>query len=52
MLLYIEFYENALEVIFSEKKITNIAELVQMILSKKPNLKPKVDELSEKYKIK
>ena len=52
MFVYIENYEAALEVVFSDKKITNLGVIVSMILSKRPNLKPKVDELCEKNKIK
>ena len=52
MLQYIEYYELALEVIISEKKLINPADLVNNILILKPNLKEKVDELCEKYKVK
>ena len=52
LLEYTENYELELEMIFADKKITNLGDLVNMILAKKPNLKNKVDELCERYKIK
>ena len=52
MLIYTDNYENALDFIFSEKKIKNKGDLLNIILLKKPDLKNKVDELCEKYKVK
>ena len=52
MLQYNENYELALEIIISEKKLINPSDLVNDILILKPNLRPKVDELCEKYKVK
>ena len=52
MLVYTDNYEIALDFIFSEKKIKNKGDLLNIILLKKPDLKNKVDELCEKYKVK
>ena len=52
LLEFTENYELELEMIFADKKITNLGDLVNMILAKKPNLRNKVDELCERYKIK
>ena len=52
LLEFTENYELELEMIFADKKITNLGDLVNMILAKKPNLRNKVEELCERYKIK
>ena len=51
MLEYINKFESALEVIISDKTITNMADLVNDILNKKPELKSKVEELCINYKV-
>ena len=51
MLEYINKFESALEVIISDKTITNMADLINDILNKKPELKAKVEELCINYKV-
>ena len=51
MLLYMEKYEDALDIILSSKKIDRMPELVNNILRKKPNLDSLVKELCTKYKV-
>ena len=51
MLEYINKFESALEIIISDKTITNMNDLVNDILKKKPELQTKVEELCTKYKV-
>ena len=51
MLLYMEKYEDALDVILSSKNMDRIPELVNEILNKKPNLEKIVKDLCTKYKV-
>ena len=51
MLEYINDLESALEVIISDKTIGNMAQLVERIIKKKPELQKKADELCLKYKV-
>lgn len=51
MLKYMEKYEDALEVIISNRNIDKKREYVEDILGKDPELKYKVDELCVKYKV-
>ena len=51
MLLYMEKYEDALDVILSSKNMDRIPELINEILNKKPNLENKVKDLCIKYKV-
>ena len=52
MLEYIEKYEDALEVIISEKNLANPVDLINRILARDPSLKDKIDQICEKYKVK
>jgi hypothetical protein len=52
MLELMNKYDIALEVIISDKNSTNKRNLVNGIISKKPELKKKADELFMKYKVK
>ena len=51
VLQYTDNFDTALEIIFSDKKIKDKGNFLKFILIKKPDLKSKVDELSEKYKV-
>ena len=52
MLEYINNYEAEIEVIISDKNIDNMNTLINNIIKKKPELKEKVEELCNKYKVK
>ena len=51
MLLYMEKYEEALDIILSSKNMDRIPDLVNEILNKKPNLEKTVKDLCTKYKV-
>jgi hypothetical protein len=51
MLIYMEKYEDALDVIISSKKIERIPDRINEILMKKPSLQNLVKELCDKYKV-
>ena len=51
MLLYMEKYEEALDIILSSKNMDRIPDLVNEILNKKPNLEKTVKDLCNKYKV-
>ena len=51
MLIYMEKYEDALDVIISSKKIERIPDRINEILIKKPSLQNLVKELCDKYKV-
>ena len=51
LLIYTDNFDTALEIIFSDKKIKDKGNFLKFILIKKPDLKSKVDELCEKYKV-
>lgn len=51
MLLYMEKYEDALDIVISSKNTDRIPDLVNDILIKKPDLQKKVKELCIKYKV-
>ena len=51
MLIYMEKYEDALDVIISSKKNERISDRVNEILIKKPSLQNLVKELCDKYKV-
>ena len=51
ILIYIEKYVEALEIIFTQGDKEDIPGLVQDILNRKPELRSKVKELCDKYKI-
>ena len=51
MLLYMEKYEDAIDVIISSKNTERIPDLINEILMKKPDLNNKVKELCSKYKV-
>ena len=52
MLEYINNYEAEIEVIITDKNIDNMNTLINNIIKKKPELKEKVEELCNKYKVK
>ena len=51
MLLYMEKYEDAIDIIISSKNMDRMPELINEVLMKKPSLKEKVKELCTKYKV-
>ena len=51
-LMNIEKYEDAAEAALSDKKNNKLEEFLNEILRKRPGLKPKIDELCVKYKVK
>ena len=51
MLLYMEKYEDAIDIIISSKNMDRIPALINEILIKKPNLESKIKELCTKYKV-
>ena len=51
MLIYMEKYEDALDIIISSKNTDKIPDLVNDVLIKKPSLQSLVKELCEKYKV-
>ena len=51
MLIFMEKYEDALDVIISSKKIDRIPDRINEILIKKPSLQNLVKELCNKYKV-
>ena len=51
MLLIMEKYQDALEVIISSKNMDRMPDLINEVLMKKPSLKEKVKELCTKYKV-
>ena len=51
MLIFMEKYEDALDVIISSKKIERIPDRINEILIKKPSLQNLVKELCDKYKV-
>ena len=52
MLKLMDKYDASLEVIISDKNGRNMTDLINDIISKKPNLKKKAEELFAKYKLK
>ena len=51
MLIFMEKYDDALEIIISSKNIDRIPFYINEILNKKPNLQDKVKDLCSKYKV-
>ena len=51
MLLYMEKYEDTLDVVISSKKMEIMPDIINDILNKKPNLQNLVKELCNKYKV-